>query len=340
MKTVNRGRASLLLAVIALAVPASAEAQVTLGQLPAGIPEALCTRGPTDLWQVKAASGNGYTAPRAGILTSWRTTAAETGEQSLELKVFRPSSPTSAVVVAHDGPRQLTPNTVNTFSVGIPVQAGDIIGLNDLDADLDSPNACQFFTDDFGDGLIGIDGNVGDGETVSASTGFGNRFRLNVAATLLLPPTISAITPASGPFVGGTRVTISGSEFARVIGVSFGATPATSFSVDSESQITAVVPAGAPATAVPVTVATAAGSVTSPTAFGFDACRVPKLKGKTLKAARKLMRGSGCRLGRVKRRYGVTVKVSKVVGQSPKPGALLPPGAKVRLSVVDRPADV
>lgn len=64
---------------------------------------------------------------------------------------------------------------------------------------------------------------------------------------------------------------------------------------------------------------------------------MPKLNGKALKAARKLLKKSDCRLGRLKRRFGVTAKVNKVVAQSPKPGKRLATGTKVNLTVLNRP---
>ncbi|SFM90534.1 Por secretion system C-terminal sorting domain-containing protein [Chitinophaga sp. YR627] len=57
------------------------------------------------------------------------------------------------------------------------------------------------------------------------------------------PPKISSYYPKSGS--EGTFVTISGSKFSNVSGVSFGGTPAASFTVLSDKEITAVVAGGA-----------------------------------------------------------------------------------------------
>src|SRR5262249_56892166 len=57
------------------------------------------------------------------------------------------------------------------------------------------------------------------------------------------PPTISGFLPASG--VGGTLVTINGSALAGATDVEFGGGSA-SFTVVSDSKITASVPRGAP----------------------------------------------------------------------------------------------
>ena len=82
-------------------------------------------------------------------------------------------------------------------------------------------------------------------------------------AGLALTPTITAITPSSGPASGGTTVTITGSNLTGATAVKFGSTAATSFTVNSDSQISAVAPAGSAGT-VDITVTTPVGtSVTS-----------------------------------------------------------------------------
>ena len=55
-------------------------------------------------------------------------------------------------------------------------------------------------------------------------------------------PVIGGILPPSGP--GGTPVTITGIGFTKATAVSFGGTPAASFTVTSDSTITATAPAG------------------------------------------------------------------------------------------------
>lgn len=65
------------------------------------------------------------------------------------------------------------------------------------------------------------------------------------------PPSVTKVTPNRGPTSGGNTVVIDGGPFTDVIGVYFGQTcawgvcsldPATSYTVDSDSQITAVAP--------------------------------------------------------------------------------------------------
>ncbi len=81
--------------------------------------------------------------------------------------------------------------------------------------------------------------------------------------TYVGPPVIDAIAPALGPTVGGTVVTITGTGFTGTSAVSFGGTPATSFNVDSDTQITATTPAGAVGTIDLVVTALAGTSAAS-----------------------------------------------------------------------------
>ena len=62
-------------------------------------------------------------------------------------------------------------------------------------------------------------------------------------------------------------------------------------------------------------------------------CRVPKLKKKRLRSVKKILRRRGCRLGKVKRRRGVTAKKGRVVAQKPRPGVSLPTGGKVAVTL-------
>lgn len=72
-------------------------------------------------------------------------------------------------------------------------------------------------------------------------------------------PTITALSPDTSPVAGGGTVKILGTGFAGPITVSFGLVPAT-FHADSDSQISAVIPAASAAGPVGVTVKTKGGS--------------------------------------------------------------------------------
>ena len=73
-------------------------------------------------------------------------------------------------------------------------------------------------------------------------------------------PTVTKIRHPDGPLAGGTSVIITGTNFTRTTAVTFGSVAASSFTVKSPTQITAIAP---PATAVGfvyVTVTTPGGT--------------------------------------------------------------------------------
>ena len=65
-------------------------------------------------------------------------------------------------------------------------------------------------------------------------------------------------------------------------------------------------------------------------------CVVPKLKGKRLGKAKRLIKNAHCTLGNVKRKEAPKKKPGRVLSQRPKPGAVKPPDAKVRVVVSKR----
>ncbi|MFI5977768.1 IPT/TIG domain-containing protein [Streptomyces sp. NPDC051452] len=90
------------------------------------------------------------------------------------------------------------------------------------------------------------------------------------------PPTVTGVSPSSGATSGGTVVTVTGTNFSGAGQVRFGSVNASSFSVVSPTQITAVSPPGI-AGSVPVTVTTPAGSsAAAPESYFFYAA-VPAL---------------------------------------------------------------
>ena len=66
---------------------------------------------------------------------------------------------------------------------------------------------------------------------------------LQLAPTFTPRPRVTSVSATLGPATGGTSVTISGDAFTAATGVYFGTTPAASFTVNSDTSITAVSPA-------------------------------------------------------------------------------------------------
>jgi hypothetical protein len=59
------------------------------------------------------------------------------------------------------------------------------------------------------------------------------------------PPTVSSVSPANGPTNGGNTVNLTGTNFTGTTSVKFGQTPATGFTVNNDTSITATAPAHA-----------------------------------------------------------------------------------------------
>ena len=73
------------------------------------------------------------------------------------------------------------------------------------------------------------------------------------------PPTLTFLDPTSGPTTGGTTVTVTGSDFTKVTGVTFGGAAGSGVTVISAKQLRVTAPAHAPG-AVDVVVTTATGT--------------------------------------------------------------------------------
>jgi uncharacterized protein YhjY with autotransporter beta-barrel domain len=89
----------------------------------------------------------------------------------------------------------------------------------------------------------------------TSATGPANQY------TYVSGPTITAVSPGSGPITGGTAVILTGTGFTGATTVTFGGTPAIAFTVDSPTQISATAPSGSAGPAV-VAVTTPGGIAT------------------------------------------------------------------------------
>jgi hypothetical protein len=98
--------------------------------------------------------------------------------------------------------------------------------------------------------------------------------------TYVALPTVTGVSPAAGLTTGGNTVTITGTGFHNIFGfpgvttVDFGSVPAPSFTVDSDTQLTATVPAGSAGT-VDVTLLTWLGAITATSAADQYTYQIP-----------------------------------------------------------------
>ena len=107
------------------------------------------------------------------------------------------------------------------------------------------------------------------GATSVAVTTAGGTATLTNAFTYVVPaPTITSVAPTSGSTLGGTAITITGTNLTGTTSVTVGGVAATSVVVVSSTSITAVTPAGT-AGAKSVAVTTPGGTATATNAFTY-----------------------------------------------------------------------
>lgn len=178
----KQGFAAVVLGAAALLLSASsAAASVTLGQLAPTTGLGHCN--PNDLVEPSVTSGPSYAAAGSGTITAWSTNAGANTGQRMTMKVFRKTSdPNTYAVVAHDGPRDLVQNTLNTFSTSIPVKAGDLIGLHPVTV-ATSTTYCDFPVT--GDSYLFINNSDLADNSSAAFTDTQPNDRLNVSAVLV-----------------------------------------------------------------------------------------------------------------------------------------------------------
>jgi cysteine-rich repeat protein len=114
--------------------------------------------------------------------------------------------------------------------------------------------------------------------TVGNTTYCTYRAYLSLAPTFAPQPRLTSISVTMGPATGGTSVTIAGTGFSGVTAVDFGTSSAASFTVNSDTSITAVSPAASGGT-VDVTVTSAGGTSATSSADQFTFVAAPVVSG-------------------------------------------------------------
>ncbi len=268
-------------------------------------------------------------SPVSGVIVRWHLIDAAGSD--FKLRVMRPAGGTSYTSTGTSAPVSPSGTGNETFPTDLPIAAGETVGLDV------PPGATEGLAP--GGGTNYWQPPLAEGATGPFTSGFPKEYGFNADVQPL--PGITAISPSSGSIKGGTSVTITGTDFAGVSAVKFGSAAASSFTVNSETQITAVASPSATPGAVDTSATTATGTTATSAADQFTytaapaiaACAVPKLKGKKLKSAKKKLKAGDCKFGKVKKLKGATTKTGKVKKQSPKPGKILAPGAKVSVKL-------
>jgi IPT/TIG domain/PASTA domain len=327
-RKINLGAAVAASALALFAATAAQATTVTVGSvLPPGAAPKPFESVQTFFNTALPEKGANLVSPVNGAIVRWRVQEAKGGP--FRLRVLRPNGSGAYTAVGTSGPATPTGTGLQTFSANIPIKAGDLIGVDPTNAS-DEIGVSEVAGASFGF----IFPPPFDGATVAPS-GSKSGQEVALSAEVQPAPAIASVSPGLGSIAGGTTVKISGTDFNAASEVKFGETPATSFTVVSETEIIAVAPPSKKASTVDVTVKTLAGA--SPTIsydrFTYKACVVPNLKKNKLKAARTRLRNAGCKLGKVKKLDGATAKNGKVTKQSPKSRAVRVPGSKVNVTL-------
>ena len=122
-----------------------------------------------------------------------------------------------------------------------------------------SPSGPGDYLQTFSVPIIDLSSGIGATVNLTLSSPVNISLGTSTATLTIEGPAVTGVSPAAGPLAGGTSVTISGSDFTGASAVDFGATAATSFTVDSDTQITATAPAGS-AGSDDITVTSSAGT--------------------------------------------------------------------------------
>jgi PASTA domain/IPT/TIG domain len=271
--------------------------------------------------------GASLVSPVTGAVVRWRVQGAKGGP--FFLRVLHPNGSGAYQAVGTSGPTTPTGTGIQTFPANLPIKAGDLIGVDPTNT-----------TDEIGIATAAgasyafANPSIFEGATVPPSGGESGK-EVELSAEVQPQPEITAVAPSTGSVVGGTAVTITGTNLNGASAVKFGTKPAATFTVVSETQITATAPAATKVARVDIGVTTLAGISPTVRADGFTyrGCTVPKLKGKTLRAAKSSLRGAGCKPGKVKKVHASAKKTGKVVAQNPAAGKVLAPGSKVTIKL-------
>jgi hypothetical protein len=327
----RRRAIAVVCAVSALALAMATAAQASVISIGSVLPEKFTatefTRVQTLFNTALPQAGANLASPVNGAIVRWRIQGASGGP--FYLRVLHPNGKGAFEASGTSLPAAPTGEGLQTFSTNLKVQAGDLIGVDPTNAtdkigiaDTSGANYASIFPTPF------------DGSVVPPSETFGGK-EIELSAEVQPAPEVTAVTPPFGPVTGTTLLTIAGKNFNGATAVMFGSVPAAGFTVDSDTEITATAPRSVRPGKVDVTVTTLAGKNPN-TRFDdyvYRACVVPALRNKTLKVAKTLLRRRGCKLGHVKKVNAPAKNEGKILEQTPRPGKVLAPGARIRVNV-------
>jgi len=210
---------------------------------------------PAANYTVNSANSITATSPAhsAGDVDITVTTATGTSPANANLDGFDFTAPPPTVtgVRPHFGPSAGGTTVVISGTSFIGVTAVDFGGTAATTFTANSDHSISAVSPPEAAGMVDVTVTTATGASPVTS---GDHFTFTAP-----PPAISGLSPASGSGDGGESVTIAGSAFVDVLGISFGGAPAAAYTVNSATSVTAIAPAHA-AGAVDVRLTTLAGT--------------------------------------------------------------------------------
>jgi hypothetical protein len=198
----------------------------------------------TATYTVNSATQISATSPAgAGLVDVTVTTAGGTSATGASDQFTYISAPTVTAIAPTSGPAAggtAVTITGTNFTGATAVKFGGVAA-----GTFSVTNATHIAaTSPLGSGVVDVTVTTAGGTSASTTA---DRF------TYLALPSVTSLTPNAGEMIGGTAVIINGSNFTAATAVTFGATPATTYVVNSATQITAISPAGSSTVDVTVT---------------------------------------------------------------------------------------
>jgi len=334
------------IAILGAALPAARADRIVVGSSLSepGSLKASCAHACTLVQRSIAAPALTLTSPVDGRVVAWRLVGGSPSF-AYKLRLLRQEGLTGY----YEGVGTSAPAVplrlfgIEEFPTGIPVKAGDAIGI-DL-----APGAPITYASTAAAPNLVFEPPIREGLLATRGVEASESRELYFDAIVQPKPFLGEVFPAAGPLEGGNEVAIFGQDLAPGTAVAFGGIAAR---VDFEGpgRVNVAVPAGLGPGPVPVTVTTVAGTTKAPAPYVYQPrdgappgtnpppqsgpddharCLVPRLTGFTLRTVRRRLAEAGCGLGAVRRRGGEGSAGARIVSQHPAPGTALAGGGRV-----------
>jgi alpha-tubulin suppressor-like RCC1 family protein len=197
----------------------------------------------------RPANGFGFAVDEAGgtiaeavpmVLTGVAFTKQGVVSQETDADVYALSAPQGGTLTIAVTPAEISPNM--DILLTLLDSSGLVLATSNPDLALGASMTRVLAP---GQHYLKIQGTGHGNPLTDGYSSYGSIGQYALSGSLVVPaPSVTGISPTSGPVAGGTSVTITGTNFAGATGVTIGDTPATNVSVVNATTITCTTPAG------------------------------------------------------------------------------------------------